>query len=203
MLFNGEALKISPPELAFDIDGVFADTMTLFLEIARHDFGIINIRYEDINDYDFFSMAGIGEEIAMEILFRIVEGKYSIPLYPMNGAPEVVKRLNRKHSPTLFVTARPDGGHVFEWMLGVLGLGARDIEVVATGSFQDKKDVLLERGKNIFIEDRLETCFMLKEAGISPVVYKQPWNRRPHPFPEVENWQDIESLIAFEWTEHQ
>jgi len=192
------ALKIAPAELAFDIDGVFADTMSLFLEIARHEFGITPIAYEEIREYDFSVAPGVDEAVAMEILVKIVEGNYTLPLNPMSGAPRVIERLNRRHRPTLFVTARPSGDHIYQWLLEVLALGPGDIEVVATGSFNDKQDVLLERGIKAFVEDRLETCFMLDDAGIAPIVYRQPWNRKPHPFVEVGSWQDLESLIAFE-----
>ncbi len=49
-----------------------------------------------------------------------------------------------------------------------------------------------------FVDDRLETCFLLKEAGITPILYKQPWNRNPHPFIEVGSWKELESLIDFD-----
>lgn len=38
---------INPVSVAFDIDGVIADAMTLFLDIARDVFHINGIRYED------------------------------------------------------------------------------------------------------------------------------------------------------------
>jgi hypothetical protein len=38
---------IHPASVAFDIDGVIADTMTLFLDIAGDVFHINGIRYED------------------------------------------------------------------------------------------------------------------------------------------------------------
>jgi len=38
---------IHPASVAFDIDGVIDDTMTLFLDIARDVFHINGIRYED------------------------------------------------------------------------------------------------------------------------------------------------------------
>jgi len=190
--------KFPPQKLAFDIDGVFADTMTLFLDIARHEFGLDAPAYEDIREYHFPAAAEMDETVATEILVKIVEGDYSLPLNPMRGATRVIRRLNRLYRPTLFVTARPSAGHIHHWLQEVLAVGAGDIEVVATGSFEDKQGVLLSRGIEAFVEDRLETCFLLREAGISPIVYKQPWNRRPHPFFEVENWHDIETLIAFE-----
>ena len=194
----GQSLKLAPSALAFDIDGVVADTVTLFLDIARYEFGINDVRYEDIIEYDFQAVGSLDEVVAMEILIKIVEGKYTLPLNPMDGAPAVIEKLNRRHRPTLFVTARPDGDHIFNWLRKVLPADANDIEVIATGAFEDKIDVLLDRGIKHFVEDRLETCFLLKEAGIVPIVYKQPWNRKPHPFLEVENWQEIEALIALE-----
>jgi hypothetical protein len=47
------------------------------------------------------------------------------------------------------------------------------------------------------VEDRLETCFPLQEAGITPVLFRQPWNRKSHPFMEVGTWKELESLIEF------
>ncbi|MEZ4524658.1 MAG: hypothetical protein R2941_01890 [Desulfobacterales bacterium] len=68
---------------------------------------------------------------------------------------------------------------------------------MATGSFEAKTEVLREKGVSHFVEDRLETCFLLKEEGITPLVFRQPWNREAHPFTEVGTWQELENLIAF------
>jgi uncharacterized protein len=191
-------VKIHPSEVAFDIDGVLADTMSLFIDIAGRDFGIYDLRYEDVTEYDIDEFEGIDRNLSLEIIRRIMVGFHESPLEPLQGAPDVLRRLNRHHQPTLFVTARPNADQIFGWILNVLGLDAEDIEVVATGSFEDKKDVLLDKKVAYFVEDRLETCFLLSEAGIKPIVFRQPWNRKPHPFPEVGNWQELESMIAFE-----
>ena len=58
-------------------------------------------------------------------------------------------------------------------------------------------DILSERNISYFVEDRLETCFPLQGAGITPILFKQPWNRKNHPFIEVGNWRELESLIKF------
>jgi uncharacterized protein len=190
--------KIRPSEVAFDIDGVLADTMSLFIDIAERDFGVNSLRYEDVTEYDIDELGGLDRNLSLEIIRRILGGFHESPLEPLRGAPAVLRRLNQYHRPTLFVTARPNADQIFGWILDVLGLDADDIEVVATGSFEDKKGVLLDKKVAYFVEDRLETCFLLSHAGIKPILFIQPWNRKPHPFPEVGNWQELESMIAFE-----
>jgi uncharacterized protein len=191
-------VKIRPSEVAFDIDGVLADTMSLFIDIAERDFGVNHLRYEDVTEYDIDQLVGLDRTMSLEIIRRILNGFHESPLEPLKGAPDVLRRLNRHHRPTLFVTARPNADQIFTWMLEVLGVEADDIEVVATGSFEDKKDVLLAKNVAYFVEDRLETCFLLSEVGIQPILFIQPWNRKPHPFPEVVNWHELESMISFE-----
>ena len=82
-----------------------------------------------------------------------------------------------------------------EWLQDGLPSVNGEMDVVATGSFEAKADVLLARGCTHFVEDRLETCFHLKKAGIEPIVFCQPWNRKPHGFREVESWEELASCI--------
>ncbi|NOY68696.1 MAG: haloacid dehalogenase [Deltaproteobacteria bacterium] len=191
-----DGIKIDPSRIAFDIDGVVADTMSLFLSIAG-DFGVTGIRYEDITEYDVRKSTGLDDDALTQIILRILSGEHAFSLYPLPGAIHILKRLNKRHRPTLFVTARPDAEHIEEWLLARLDVSPSDIEIVATGSFSDKKDVLLEKGVSWFVDDRLETCFVLAEAGVTPIVFNQPWNRKPHPFLEVSSWNEIEEMINF------
>lgn len=191
-------LKIDPARLAFDIDGVVADTMSLFLAIAEADFGINHIRYEDITDYDLRESAGVEEGVIWDIILRILEGKYALSLDPIRHAPEVLRRVNLCCRPTLFVTARPEADHISDWLCSILQVNPDAIEVIATGSFEDKREVLAGRNISHFVEDRLETCYLLADAGIKPIVFAQPWNRKDHPFAEVGTWRELESMIALE-----
>ena len=188
---------IDPSRLAFDIDDVFADTMGLFLQIARSDYQINHIRHEDITSYMIEECVDAEPRVLEEIFNRIVDGDYRVPLRPVEGAPGVIERIGREHRPVLFVTARPRGKTIADWMRCILKLEPTAIDVVATGSFEAKVGVLLERNITDFVEDRLETCFLLKEAGLNPILFKRPWNRKPHPFQEVASWRELESLVAF------
>jgi hypothetical protein len=95
------------------------------------------------------------------------------------------------------VTARPDAGPITPWMDRLLDGQHRHARIIATGGFDAKTDVLLENGIHWFVEDRLETCHLLKDAGIEPIVFRQPWNQQPHDYLQVDSWQELEQRIVF------
>ncbi|NVL89854.1 MAG: haloacid dehalogenase [Desulfobacterales bacterium] len=186
---------VTPDNIAFDIDGVFADTMGLFLEIAGRDYGINHIRYQDITEYFLENCLDIDPEIIRVIINRILEGNFEPELKPINGAVEVLSEIGKTH-PLLFVTARPQLSAIQEWVHGILPLRQSDIEIIATGTFEGKSDVLNARGIRYFVEDCLEICNMLSEHAITPVLFRQPWNRSPHhSFMEVDSWAEIRTLV--------
>jgi len=186
---------IDPAAVAFDIDSVVADTMTLFLDIARDEHRIEGIRYEDITAYNLCECLNIEPGIIDKIVNRIQDGGYRAPLKPICGAPRVLARIGRHHRPVLMVTARPHPGPIPEWIRTTLHLPDSHVEIVATGSFEGKLDVLLQRGISFFVEDRLETCYGLSAAGVTPILFRQPWNRMLHPFMEIGGWHELEALM--------
>ncbi len=189
---------INPASIAFDIDGVVADTMQLFLDIARQDYGETGLQYEDFTCYHVEACLDLDPMVLRQIFERIMDGKYTTPLYPMDGAAAVLQRLAMDFSPLLFVTARPYAGPMAQWLPRVLDVDPKNIEIIAVGEFDKKAPILVERKIAYFIEDRLETCFELETEGITPILFSQPWNRNAHHFVEVNDWREIESLIEFE-----
>ncbi len=186
---------IDPHSIAFDFDGVIADTMTLFIDIARNDYNVHHIRYEDITCYSVKDCLKIDDDLIETIFRRIQDGSYTIPLTPVEGSVEVLARLVNFSSQVLSVTARPYAGPVQEWFKNILPMGNGAVKLIATGSFEGKADILIDQNITHFVEDRLETCFQLKEAGVEPILFRQPWNRKSHPFHEVGSWHEINSLI--------
>jgi 5'(3')-deoxyribonucleotidase len=188
---------IDPASVAFDIDGVFADTMRLFLDIAHQEFNVDGIRYKDITSYNLTDCLDIEPKIIDAVVTRILDGNYSASLKPIAGAPDVLSRLGRRFGPVIFVTARPYLGPICDWVRKTLALDPNLVEVISSGSHEGKTDILLEKNISCFIEDRLETCFTLQDVGVRPVLFQQPWNRRPHPFVEVSTWDELQALIDF------
>ena len=197
MTKNRPTDAINPAKIAFDFDGVVADTMGLFIEMARRIHGIETLRYEEITNYNLYESLDIDKEILFDLSCRIIDGPYPTPLQPLKGALSVIKRLAEHQQPLLIVTARPHVGPIEEWLYEKTGLAKDRLEIVATGDYEPKADELIDRGMTHFVEDRLETCFYLKKRGLSPIVLQQPWNRSEHPFTEVADWQQLEQLIDF------
>jgi 5'(3')-deoxyribonucleotidase len=190
-------MKIDPTTLAFDIDGVVADTMGLFIDIARAEHGVDHVRYEDITTYILQNCLDLGDDIIGDIIAKLLDGSHDQGLAAIEGASEIIQRLAGHKNPVLFVTARPSGDSIRQWMYDALALESSQVEVIATGAFEAKADILAEKGITHFVEDRLETCFQLEDTGITPILFKQPWNREAHPFTEVASWYELAELIAF------
>ena len=188
---------IDPASMAFDIDGVVADTMTLFLDIARQEYNLNGIRYSDLTSYRLEECLDIDSKVIDAIVLQILDGNYSAKLRPIVGAAEGLTKIVQHASPIIFITARPYQGPVPDWLNQTLGLDPACFEVITTGSHEAKVGILQQRKISYFVEDRLETCFLLQDAEVQPVLYRQPWNREQHPFVEVGSWDELQALIEF------
>jgi hypothetical protein len=187
---------LAPETTAFDIDGVIADTMRLFIDIVRETFNVRHVRYADITSYNLEDCLDLDPAIIDAAIAQIIDGTHGPRLHVVEGCRRAMARFAGNGAPVHFVTARPQAGVIQAWLAKNLPLEAGRIAVAATGSFEAKADVLLAEGIHYFVEDRLETCFQLSRAGITPILFVQPWNRYPHPFREVTSWEEIESLMA-------
>jgi uncharacterized HAD superfamily protein len=187
-------MLIPPHDIAFDIDGVFADTFRTFLKRAREDYGY-DFQYEDITEYDFTTVLDISEKDSSALIRDLLESPIEFGIGPIGNAGEIITRVAEEH-PVLFVTARTDKDITSEWIHALLpDVHNGSVRVEATGAYESKLPVLQENEIHYFVEDRLETCFFLEDNGITPIVFDQPWNRKDHAFRVVRDWDDIHSLL--------
>lgn len=187
--------RLDPRRLAFDIDGVVADIMSTFIHLARERYGVHHVAYEDIVDFDLVRCLKMDEAIIGEILELLIYQPEKLDIAPL---PEAVPTLTRlaQEQPLLFVTARDRAEPIAAWLARQLpDVPPQDLRVIATGDPEAKLIYLQEHGIQYFVEDRLETCFHLALYGIQPLVFDQPWNRRPHAFPIIYSWLDLAELI--------
>jgi hypothetical protein len=189
-------MRIAPNDIAFDVDGVFADTFHLFVAKARSDYGY-RFEYEDITEYDFLKVLDMDVQASEAIVQTLLDYPLESGLLPISGAVSVLTRLSFL-APLHFVTARSQKQPIMDWVEHQLPEVDRNrIRIEVTGVHTEKIPVLLEMGFKYFVEDRLDTCPLLEQNGITPILFEQPWNRKPHPYSVVRGWEEISSLI--EW----
>ena len=180
--------------LGFDIDGVVADIMTTFLDMAQ-DHGPHDFCYEDITTFYLEECLGLDPRVIAALIRELIDRPHELPVNPFPHAVPVLSRL-AEEVPLLFVTARDRPEPIQLWLNRTLApVPSRSIWVMATGDPDTKLHYLRAHAIEYFVEDRLETCFDLARAGITPIVFAQPWNRLPHPFPEVQDWPELASLL--------
>ena len=182
--------------LAFDIDGVVADIMTTFLDLARERYNCgHHLRYEHITAFRLEDCLDLSPDIIRTLIRELIDRPHELAVEPIPQAVPVLTRLARE-TPLVFVTARDRAAPIKTWLQRQLPeVPPKSIRVVATGDHRTKIHYLLDHRLHYFVEDRLETCLQLAQHGVTPILFAQPWNRRPHPFREVADWPELARLL--------
>ena len=181
--------------LGFDIDGVVADIMTTFLDLAKERYGPHPFGYDDITTFYLEDCLGFDPQMVAALIRELIDRPHELKVSPFPQAVPVLSRL-AEEAPLVFVTARDRPEPIQLWLNRNLApVPPRSIWVMATGDPDTKLHYLKAHAIEYFVEDRLETCFDLARAGITPIVFAQPWNRQPHPFLEVADWPELARLL--------
>lgn len=190
-----DVARIPLNRLAFDIDGVVADIMTTFLDMARERHGPHSFTYEHITTFRLEDCLDLPVGLIDVLIRELIDRPHELPIEPFPEAVPVLTRL-AEESPLVFVTARDRAEPIQRWLKKTLAsVPDQSIWVMATGNPDGKLHYLRTHAIEYFVEDRLETCFDLAAAGVTPILFAQPWNRLPHPFLEVRNWQELARLL--------
>lgn len=195
---NRHFLPVLPWELAFDVDGVVADTMAVFVEVVRERLGISHFSKDHIYEYDLSKcIPDVDKEVINELVCLILSDEYTLKVPPCPGAPEFLRKLS-KFAPLRFVTARVWPESITKWLYNLLpDVPKESIQVVATGDPEKKTSILKEMNIKVFVEDRWDTCVKLHTEGFGVIVYDQPWNRKGSKFPRISHWHELKDFIVW------
>jgi uncharacterized HAD superfamily protein len=187
--------RIHPGELAYDIDGVVADTMEIFVQLARDRYGMTELSKDDLTQYDLHQCVPLDRSEVDELICLTLDDEHTSQVPPMPGAPELLTEL-AGHGPLRFVTARIWPESIIHWLHATLPrVAGDDIQVIATGDPAAKLAVLHDLGVRYFLEDRLETCELLAQDGIQPLLFDQPWNQGAAGFPRIHDWYEFRHWV--------
>jgi hypothetical protein len=178
----------------FDIDSVVGDLSAILERVAWEEFGV-RVSRSQFTDFHLENCLPFGPEFILQWISAALEPRWTLQMEPYPGAVEVLQEISRVQ-PLYFVTARPDRETVSIWLREKLvAVPQETIRVQAVGIFESKLPALKEWGITHFVEDRLETCEILAQSGIVPIVFEQPWNARAHPWRTVRGWDEILGLV--------
>jgi uncharacterized protein len=168
------ACLIDPCTLAFDIDGVVADTMEVFVRLAHEKYALTQLSKQDILCYNLYECLGLKKDIIDDLICLTLDHEHTMQISPLPGAPAVLTEL-AETAPLLFVTARTWPESITQWIFTMLpGVPRERITVIASGAPEVKLQILKELDVRYFVEDRADTCRQLKEGGIEPLLFDQP-----------------------------
>jgi hypothetical protein len=183
--------------LAFDFDGVVADTMSVFVRLAGERYGLSHLSKEQMTSYNLHQCLGLEREVIDDLICLTLSDEYTLQIPPIPGAPEVLTTLS-EHIPLRFITARIWPESIIQWLEQILpDVPPGRIHVIATGAPEAKETILGDMGITVFVDDRLETCIQLAQAGIQPIVFDQPWNRAAcePPLRRVSTWSQLQQWL--------
>jgi uncharacterized HAD superfamily protein len=184
--------------VSFDVDGVVGDIFGHFARVAEAEFGITGLDFDSVRNYtELDKELGLPRQTIYQIVQTMLFGDWALKIKPYPGATDLLARWGRAHR-LLFVTARPEGSPVEAWLRGLLkNLPPERIEIVLVSDPDHKANLLVEKGVQAFVEDRLDTCLMIaSKTNVRPIIFDQPWNRHWHPFEVVRSWAEIETLVT-------
>ncbi len=191
------AWRINPLELAFDIDGVVADTMEVFVRLAHERYGLTHLTKEHISCYNLYTCLGVEKGILDDLICLTLDDPHTMEIPPMPGAPRGPHRACPQRAsqnslrpdlarvdngmdlsdPSRRVS-RQDYGHRFRGPRGQAGPSSRGSTCATSWKTASKHAAV-------------------KEAGIQPLLFVQPWNQNEPAdgFIRVENWAGLKEWV--------
>lgn len=185
----------APVRWGFDIDSVVGDLSGILERVAWEEFGV-RVSRSQFTDFQLENCLPFEADFILKWISAALEPRWTLQMEPYPGAVEVLRKIS-EFQPLYFVTARPDSEGVSLWLQEKLkGVPKESIQVKAVGISESKLPSLKQWNITHFVEDRLETCEILSQNGIVPIVFKQPWNLRFHPWRSVKGWDEILELVG-------
>jgi|GEM_PF-594469 uncharacterized HAD superfamily protein len=184
-----------PVRIGVDIDGVLADSLSLWINELNSYFKK-DKRVEQIRILDICEIYEVTQEELSGFLAR--RGRYLMTKpTPITGASKYLGMIKKYHD-IYIVTARDEGfrQETVDW------LRKHNLpydELILLGS-HEKKEACLSRNINVLVEDTLEIGVKVSSAGVPVLLLDAPYNQGTLPdlIHRVYSWFDVYRTIVVE-----
>ena len=184
-------------KIGFDIDGVVIDFTASFLATAKNKFDVLHgVTRNSVVCYNYWECLDLSKEKCFEIVDYVLQNPFECYFTPIRVVVGALTLLSN-HTDLLLVTARKDNciKQTKEVVYHVLpDVDKNKIKIVHIKGSQKYK-VLKRFGVTHFVDDKLTTCRVLEQHGISTILFKSPWNLTKEPFYRTNCWDEISEFI--------
>lgn len=180
--------------IGIDIDDTITDTFYHLMPAVAKFFNE-DINYLKENKISYTSLTPDMKEHELE--FARENFDKLIPLTPIKkDAAEYIRKIKKLGHRILIITARSNLFYTDAYKTSTNYLKSHNVpfdELICTF---DKAGICKEQNVNIFIDDSVNQCNKVKEAGIKPLLFASPINEDNQEHHKVYSWEDVYNYIA-------
>lgn len=175
-------------KIGLDIDGVVADSFSVFLRELNKHYG------KDFTKIDNYNMAKLYDVAGDDLsnFFTVnMEYLYTAPK-PMEGAVETIHSWLEAGHEIIFITARRCGAEEEVTLKWFEQNGIPGNKIIFVGG-ASKTFAVKENGIDIFVEDFMTNALEIAVLGVPVLLLDSPYNqgKLPKGVTRCYNWQEI------------
>jgi len=186
-------------KIGIDIDNVVADLTKGFCDYYNAVHGG-NIKVEDFEGYYLASFLPIKKEEEYPLWKKYHDSEHFNEMKLLENAKAVIDVLKKEHE-LVFITARHS-----EWKEKTIKFIRKhfpedNFKILFSGdeykSGKGKREICVEEGINLIIEDHHEKSKEYASNGIKVILIGQPWNKKVEHenVIKVDNWNQVHEII--------
>lgn len=183
-------------KIGIDIDDVLADFLPTFIGWHNkvHD---TSVNYENFWTYQFEGVFGLPAKTMGERVKTFLASREFKEMKPVFGAQEAIKALSQKYFLSV-ITSRPEmlEQATFSWIYSHFGSVferlhfAKNSYVSWSNHLKTKREICLEEGIALMLEDSPDYAISLADTNIPVVLRDTPWNRKIN-HPRIHRARDM------------
>lgn len=180
--------------IGIDIDDTITDTFYHLMPAVAEYFNV-DIDYLKKNKISYTTLTKEMKE--KELDFAKENFSKYIPSTPIKkDAVEYIKKIKKLGHNILIITARNDIFYENARKISEDYLKKHNIEYDELFCTIDKVGICKEQKVDIFIDDSVNQCNRIKNAGIKTLLFVSPINENNEEHDKVYTWQDVYYYIA-------
>lgn len=184
-------------KIGIDLDEVVVEFARGYLKLYNLKYKR-NILFENIFSYNLWEPLGISREEVFQLADEYYNSEDFESIEFIKDAKEALQKLS-KNNKLFIVTSRPVKIKEKTEIFFKKNFPFINFDIIHSGDLFDgqgkpKAEICMEKGLDVFIEDRKEYALECAKKKIKVLLFDKPWNKNcktPENIIRVYNWKEI------------